>query len=50
MAHHLARGGHEVLVWAREPEVAEGMDSATMMVFSFPVYLKNRGKNVEKGQ
>jgi glycerol-3-phosphate dehydrogenase (NAD(P)+) len=27
MAHHLARGGHEVLVWAREPEVAEGINT-----------------------
>jgi glycerol-3-phosphate dehydrogenase (NAD(P)+) len=27
MAHHLARRGHEVLLWAREPEVAEGINS-----------------------
>ncbi len=27
MAHHLARRGHEVMLWAREPEVAEGINS-----------------------
>jgi len=27
MAHHLARRGHDVLLWAREPEVAEGINS-----------------------
>ena len=27
MAHHLARGGHQVLLWAREPDVAEGMNT-----------------------
>ena len=26
MAHHLARRGHEVMLWAREPEVAEGIN------------------------
>jgi glycerol-3-phosphate dehydrogenase (NAD(P)+) len=26
MAHHLARRGHEVLLWALEPEVAEGIN------------------------
>ena len=27
MAHHLARRGHEVMLWAREPEVAKGINS-----------------------
>jgi len=27
MAHHLARRGHEVMLWAREPEVAAGINS-----------------------
>lgn len=27
LAHQMARRGHEVLVWAREPEVAEGINS-----------------------
>jgi glycerol-3-phosphate dehydrogenase (NAD(P)+) len=27
MAHHLARRGHEVVLWAREQEVAEGINS-----------------------
>ena len=27
MAHHLARRGHEVMLWVREPEVAEGINS-----------------------
>lgn len=27
MAHHLARRGHEVMLWAREAEVAEGINS-----------------------
>ena len=27
MAHHLARRGHEVMLWAREPEVSEGINS-----------------------
>ena len=27
MAHQLARRGHEVLLWAREPEVAEGINT-----------------------
>ncbi|MCG6964340.1 MAG: NAD(P)-dependent glycerol-3-phosphate dehydrogenase [Acidobacteria bacterium] len=26
LAHHFARRGHEVLAWAREPEVAEGIN------------------------
>ena len=28
LAHHFARSGHDVLVWAREPEVAEGINEA----------------------
>jgi glycerol-3-phosphate dehydrogenase (NAD(P)+) len=27
MAHHLARRGHEVMLWAREPEVAAGINA-----------------------
>ena len=27
MAHHLARRGHEVMLWSREPEVAAGINS-----------------------
>jgi glycerol-3-phosphate dehydrogenase (NAD(P)+) len=27
MAHHLSRRGHEVMLWAREPEVAAGINS-----------------------
>ena len=27
MAHHLARRGHEVMLWAREPEVAAGINT-----------------------
>ena len=27
MAHHLSRRGHEVMLWAREPEVATGINS-----------------------
>ena len=27
MAHQLARRGHEVVLWAREPEVAEGINA-----------------------
>ena len=28
LAHHFARGGHDVLVWAREAEVADGINHA----------------------
>jgi glycerol-3-phosphate dehydrogenase (NAD(P)+) len=37
LSHHLARKGHEVLLWAREPEVASGINESG----SNPLFLRD---------